>query len=56
MNLGTSTSKKMMKTDKTWHLLSKDTKKQMLGTYDEYIRAQEKKHPKRFEQEGGEEE
>lgn len=48
----------MVSDDSFWPHLSKDTKKQMLGTYDEYMRTQKKiKNTKRFveDEEGGEE-
>jgi hypothetical protein len=42
--------------DKFWKCLSKDSKKQMLGTYEEYIRNQKKSSRKVSEEdeEGGE--
>lgn len=51
-----------MKQDDTfWPHLDKDSRKQMLGTYDEYVRQQQKKVKKTranmvSEEEGGEEE
>lgn len=43
--------------DSFWPHLTKDSRKQMLGTYDEYLRSQKKiKNTKKFveEEEGGE--
>jgi hypothetical protein len=43
--------------DSFWPHLTKDSRKQMLGTYDEYLRSQKKiKNTKRFveQEEGGE--
>ena len=48
----------MKSDDKFWPHLSKDSRKQMLGTYDEFLRAQKKMKGKaKFveEEEGGEE-
>ena len=59
MNTGTWHSKKCIKTDETfWPKLDKDTKKQILGTYEEHLRAQNNKARLKFsedEDEGGEE-
>ena len=44
--------------DSFWPHLTKDSRKQMLGTYDEYLRSQKKiNNTKKFveEEEGGEE-
>ncbi len=42
--------------DKFWSSLCKDSKKQMLGTYEEYVRTQQKSRKKVSEEdeEGGE--
>jgi hypothetical protein len=47
----------MKSDDSFWPHLNKDAKKQMLGTYDEYLRSQKKiNNTKKFveEEEGGE--
>lgn len=60
MNSGFWWNKQCMKSDDSfWGKLCKDSKKQMLGTYDEYMRNQRKSAPKRKlsdeDEEGGEE-
>lgn len=59
MNSGFWWNKSCMKSDDSfWPHLDKDAKKQMLGTYDEFLRTQKKMKGKaRFveEEEGGEE-
>jgi len=58
MNSGFWLNKQCMKQDDSfWPHLSKDSKKQMLGIYDEYIRSQKKfvgKQKFADEEEGGE--
>jgi hypothetical protein len=59
MNSGFWWNKQCMKQDDSfWPHLSKDSRKQMLGTYEDYLRYQKKtKSSKQFvdEEEGGEE-
>jgi len=59
MNSGFWWNKQCMKSDDSfWPHLSKDSRKQMLGTYDEYLRTLKKIKPKRssnLDEEGGEE-
>jgi hypothetical protein len=59
MNSGFWWNKQCMKADDSfWPHLSKDSRKQMLGTYDEFLRMQKKMKGKaKFveEEEGGEE-
>jgi len=58
MNSGFWWSKQCMKSDESfWPHLEKDSKKQMLGTYDEFIRAKKKMkniHKNFEDEEGGE--
>ena len=59
MNSGFWWNKQCMKSDDSfWPHLSKDSRKQMLGTYDEFIRAQKKMKRVKVsdeDEEGGEE-
>lgn len=59
MNTGIWWNKRCMKSDETfWPHLCKDSRKQMLGTYDEFLRAQKKikgKFKTVEDEEGGEE-
>jgi hypothetical protein len=58
MNSGFWWNKNCMKADDTfWPHLTKDSKKQMLGTYDEFLRTQKKMKRVKIsdEEEGGEE-
>jgi hypothetical protein len=57
MNSGFWWNKNCMKADDTfWPHLTKDSKKQMLGTYDEFLRTQKKMKRVKIsdEEEGGE--
>lgn len=57
MNSGTWFNKySLTSDDRFWNALNKDSKKQMLGTYEEFVRNQQK-NTKRFsdeDEEGGE--
>jgi hypothetical protein len=58
MNSGFWWNKNCMKSDDSfWPHLSKDSRKQMLGTYDEFLRTQKKMKRVKIsdEEEGGEE-
>jgi hypothetical protein len=58
MNSGFWWNKNCMKADDSfWPHLSKDSRKQMLGTYDEFLRTQKKMKRVKIsdEEEGGEE-
>jgi hypothetical protein len=59
MNSGFWWNKNCMKSDDSfWPHLSKDSRKQMLGTYDEFLRAQKKMKRVKIsdeDEEGGEE-
>jgi hypothetical protein len=58
MNSGYWWNKQCMKADDSfWPHLSKDSKKQMLGTYEEFLRTQKKMKRVKIsdEEEGGEE-